>query len=346
MWSGQYNSLLLSLVLASDNSTPMAHIMSEWLDMNAICRLDNAIVSGRVGGLREDFLASLKHWSIFNGLGAGTDSDAFVDWLLLRGITVRVLHPALEERVKRCRIQRHDVVARAALYKRIVTVHPCYRHVPALCDYGNLLIDTGEIAEAEAMYQRVLAIDPDDFTTLNNYGALLSDRGDLVAAEAMYQRGLIGLVIHPDNVTILGNYGVLLMKRGDLASAEAMYQRGVLAEAEAMFQRVLAIHPGHVTTLGNYGVLLDDRGENAAAEAMYQRALAIDPDDVITLNNYGFLLYKRGDFAAAEAMYQRGLVIDPDDVITLGDYGNLLHKRGDLAEAEAMYQRVYDIRSC
>ena len=184
-------SNLLSLILASDFSTPVAHIMSEWLDMDAICRLDNAIVSGQVGGLRDDFLASLKHWSIFNGLGAGTDSDAFVDWLLLRGITVRVLHPALEERVKRIRIeQRDDVVARAALYKRIVTVHPSYRYVPALCDYGVLLHKRGDLAAADAMYQRVLAIDPDDVITLNNYGTLLSKRGDLAAAEAMYQRVL------------------------------------------------------------------------------------------------------------------------------------------------------------
>ncbi len=64
---GKISSNLLALILAKDGSTPVAHIMSEWLDMNAIGRLDNAIVS-RVGGLREVFLESLKHWSIFNGL--------------------------------------------------------------------------------------------------------------------------------------------------------------------------------------------------------------------------------------------------------------------------------------
>ena len=178
MRRGKISSNLLALILAKDGSTPVAHIMSEWLDMNAIGRLDNAIVS-RVGGLREVFLESLKHWSIFNGLGAGTDSDAFVDWLLLRGITVRILHPALEERVNQIWIeQSDDRVARAALYKRIVTIHPCYRHVPALCDYSVLLCHRGDDAAAEAMYQRVLAIDPDHVSTLYNYGTLLDDRGE------------------------------------------------------------------------------------------------------------------------------------------------------------------------
>jgi len=186
MRRGQYCSDLMALILASDGSTPVAHIMSQWLDMNAIAKLDSAIVGGR---LREDFLASLKHWKIFNGLGAGTDSVAFVDWLLLRGITVRVLHPVLQKQVNQLwKEESDDGVARAALYKRIVTVHPCYRHAPTLCDYGDLLIGSGEIAEAEAMYQRALAIDPDDVITLGNYGILLHKRGDLAEAEAMYQR--------------------------------------------------------------------------------------------------------------------------------------------------------------
>jgi len=122
MWRGQYCSKLMVLLLASDNSTPVAHIMSEWLDMNAIARLDSAIMGGP---LREDFLASLKHWKIFNGLGTGTDSVPFVGWLLLRGITVRVLHPILQKRMNllleftpRLLLEvSDDGVARAALYK-------------------------------------------------------------------------------------------------------------------------------------------------------------------------------------------------------------------------------------
>ena len=69
MRRGQYCSNLMALILASDGSTPVAHIMAELLDMNAIAKLDSAIVGGL---LREEFLASLKHWNIFNGLGAGT----------------------------------------------------------------------------------------------------------------------------------------------------------------------------------------------------------------------------------------------------------------------------------
>ena len=236
--------------------------MNELLDMNAIAKLDSAIVGGL---LREEFLASLKHWNIFNGLGAGTDSVAFVDWLLLRGITVRVLHPVQQRRFNRLLIeQRHDDVARAVLYKRIVTVHPLVRSAPALSDYADLLNDRGEIAEADVMYQRALAVDPDHVSTLCNYGILLDKRGENVKAEAMFQRGLS---IDPNHACSLCNYGVLLYKRGDFAAAEAMYQR------------VLAIDPDDVTTLRNYGILLDKRGDFAAAKAMYQgvyqRVLAI-----------------------------------------------------------------------
>ena len=83
-----------------------------------------------------------------------------------------------------------------------------------------MLDERGDDAAAETMYQRVLAIDPDDVNTLHYYGFLLKKRGDIAAAKAMYQRVL---AIDPDHVITLCNYGVLQLERGEHDAAEAEY---------------------------------------------------------------------------------------------------------------------------
>ena len=80
---------------------------------------------------------------------------------------MRILNPSLDERVNRIRIdKRDDDVARASLYNIILTVNPFFRNVHALCDYGDLLIDRGDNAEALAIYHRVLVIDPNCYSAV------------------------------------------------------------------------------------------------------------------------------------------------------------------------------------
>ena len=58
--------------------------------MNDLCRLDTAINNH---GYRQLYHTSLIHWQLFSGIGKGTeDADRYIDWVLLRGIKVRMLH--------------------------------------------------------------------------------------------------------------------------------------------------------------------------------------------------------------------------------------------------------------
>jgi len=48
---------------------------------------------------------------------------------------------------------------------------PC--HVPALCNYGNLLKRLGMFKQAEAMYREALELDPENSNTRYNYSLFL-----------------------------------------------------------------------------------------------------------------------------------------------------------------------------
>ncbi|KAI9890869.1 MAG: hypothetical protein M1814_003508 [Vezdaea aestivalis] len=203
---------------------------------------------------------------------------------------------------------------------------------------------------------------PDNSTELlasfNKLGNLYLDQGRLAEAEAMFTRALAGFEKalgqdHTSTLNTVNNLGNLYQKQGRLAEAEAKYTRAL-----AGFEKALG--PNHTSTLNtvnNLGNLYQEQGRLAEAEAKYTRALAEfekapGPDHTSALkivNNLGNLYQKQGRLAEAEAMYTRAIsgyekALGRDHTSTLEtvyNLGNLFYKNQDrLADAEAMYTRA------
>ena len=60
----------------------------------------------------------------------------------------------------------------------------------------------GRIAEAEALYAQILAIDPNNAETYSNLGMILKDRGELPEATACYRKTLALKPDHAPRTTI------------------------------------------------------------------------------------------------------------------------------------------------
>jgi len=230
------------------------------------------------------------------------------------------------------------------------------------------LADSGDLASAEPVYRRALAIDektlgpdhPHVARDLNNLAELLRARGDYTAAEPLYRRALainekaFG-PDHPDVAADLNNLAGLLQVRGDLAATEPLYRRALAINEKALGPD----HPLVAADLNNLAALLRDKGDLATAEPLYRRALAINekalgPDHPLVgtdLNNLALLLRDKGDLAAAEPLFRRALAIDekalgPDHPDVARDLNNLalvLRTKGDLATAEPLYRRAIAI---
>jgi tetratricopeptide (TPR) repeat protein len=235
----------------------------------------------------------------------------------------------------------------------------------ALHKLGNLYINQGKLAEAEAMYSRALqgkeeALGPKHTSTVdtvNNLGLLYAHQGKLAEAEAMYSRALQGYEEalgpkHTSTLQTVNNLGLLYADQGKLAEAEAMYSRALQGCKEAL-------GPKHTLTLiivNNLGLLYADQGKLAEAEAMFRRALqgyeeALEPKHTLTLqtvNNLGLLYAHQGKLAEAEAMYSWALqgyeealgLKHTSTLNTVDNLGLLYADQGKLAEAEAMYSRA------
>jgi tetratricopeptide (TPR) repeat protein len=127
----------------------------------------------------------------------------------------------------------------------------------------------------EAMYARVLAVDPSHVTTLQHYGNLLMRlRKNYTGAEAMYSRVLS---VVPDHVPALCNYGNLLHNH-----------LGEWNKAETVYKRALALQPNHTTTLSNYGLFLQNVKGDLAAAAL-QVFLSLSLSLSLSLTHYIYI---------------------------------------------------------
>ncbi len=147
----------------------------------------------------------------------------------------------------------------------------------------------GRMAEAEALYRRALAADPDTPDALHLLGVLAAQAGREAEAVPLMARALALRPDHPETRLNLGN---------------ALRTLGRLDEAATHYRQALASRPDLVEAYTGLGQVLYQGNRLDEAEACYRRALAFRPDDAITHKNLGWTLLKRGELAEGFREYQ------------------------------------------
>jgi Tfp pilus assembly protein PilF len=151
--------------------------------------------------------------------------------------------------------RRGDPSKAATMYLRAIEAAP--DQVQHLAGYVNLLIDQGDLDQAEIYFDRAVDLAPE---LLRHYAMFLVRRDKLEAADAVYRRAVERV---PPDAEDLGMYALFLARdREDLAAARDMYDRAIEAD------------PQNANNLGNYALLTllqDDRGK---AIGLIDQALA------------------------------------------------------------------------
>jgi predicted TPR repeat methyltransferase len=114
-----------------------------------------------------------------------------------------------------------------------------------------------KFGEAEALYRRIVTIEPNNWEAHNNLGNLLADRDELAGSVAAYQRAL---AINPHYAEGHSNLGSVLRESGDLESAVASYRRA------------LELNADHAGVHFNLGTALIEQGKPDEGETEYRRA--------------------------------------------------------------------------
>lgn len=163
-------------------------------------------------------------------------------------------------------------------------------------NYGNALMDRGQLAKAAQKYEAALAQQPGFLSALVNLGAVRARTGNLDEAIRHLEQAVAQAPNVPDARRNLGiAYGEI----------------GRLAESLEQFDIVARLRPDSARAHNDLGMAFANLGRMDEAIAHYDRALAIDPDHADAHYNRGLALERKGLPAKAEVEYARALAIDP-----------------------------------
>jgi len=129
-----------------------------------------------------------------------------------------------------------------------------------------------------------------------------------------------------------------------LAEGLHLHQAGRLADAEALYRRVLAADPANAPALHLLGALANQVGQHAAAVELISQAVSIEPTAASYHSNLGVAHQHLGQFAQALGCYGQALALQPDHVDALNNQGVLLQALGRIPEAIVSFERSLKLR--
>jgi tetratricopeptide (TPR) repeat protein len=201
------------------------------------------------------------------------------------------------------------------------------KHATALAQ-AQAHFQKGNLAEAEAACERLLAKRPSDFDTLYLLGAIRHSQGRLPEALDALARALKTNSRSPE---VLFNHGMILANLNRLAESLDSYDRAV------------SLKPDWAEAQCNRGrVLLDlDRADEALP--CFEAAIRLKPDFVDALNGQGSALVALGKPDQAVEALDHALRLAPTNAHALFNLGSALTRLGKYEEALASYEKAIAI---
>jgi tetratricopeptide (TPR) repeat protein len=214
-----------------------------------------------------------------------------------------------------------------SLYKKIVAAQP--DHFDSLHLLSVIAYERGEFASALDQIDRLLARDPGHSLALNHRGLTLTALKRFEEALASYDRAI---AVQPD-------YAEAFLNRGDV-----LVDLKRLQDALTSFDRAIEIRPDYAEAFCHRGVVLAQLQRPDDALACHDRAIELRPSYADAFYNRGVVLHERKRFAEALTSYDRALALRPDYVEALYNRGLVLYELKAPEEALASFDRVLALR--
>jgi predicted TPR repeat methyltransferase len=217
----------------------------------------------------------------------------------------------------------------------------------------------GRLAEAEAGYRHVLAVDPDHPDALHWLGVIRHQCGDHGEAVVLMSRAI---ALRGDTYKYHYNRAAAFQAQGRWDDALAGYRAAArlaptvaavgvalagllhrlnrLDEATTAYRAVLEQTPEDSAVLFALGGVFQAQGLLEDAEESYRRGLDHRPDHVPTLVNLGTVLHARGRFDQAEDCHRRAATLEPGFAPAHLNLGIALQAQGRVFDAAKSYRRA------
>jgi tetratricopeptide (TPR) repeat protein len=170
--------------------------------------------------------------------------------------------------------------------------------VSALWTRGVDLDKSGDFKAETAVWQQIIALDPQDSPAYVNLSAALRKQERCAEAEAAVRQAI---QLDPKNSYAERELGYVL--------ADAMVQR--YAEAVVAFRQAVQLNPNDAYAAQELGLLLAAQHQYADSEKALRQAVQSDPTNSLSEYQLGNALKAQDRYAEAEAEYRKALTLSP-----------------------------------
>ena len=218
----------------------------------------------------------------------------------------------------------------------------------------------GRVADAEAVYRKIVATQPDHFDSLHLLAVIHHQRGE--HREAVRQID-VALTINPYFAAAHNNRGNALkeLKRAieinpgavsPYISMSGIYLRqGRWDDGISVLRKVIELKPSF-NAYTNLGTAYFYLGRYPEAIEMNKKAVEMNPDDQILVGNLADAYRQAGEWETAQAMYTRAielayreLEVNPRDATALGALAVYYARKGEKRGKEQALQLIARARS-
>ena len=241
-------------------------------------------------------------------------------------------------------LQAHDVEASLARLRQAASL--CGDRAAPRLTLAEVLLDRGDIDEAEALFRAVAEQDAADARALLGLGTVALQRNDVDAALRYLRRAAERAprsgVVH---TALLQAY----RRRGDDKAVEE--ERRIVAELpttrnwpDAALELIGAVWTGQRARMTQI-TELDRHGYHAEAVTAARKAVEVYPESAVARLVLGEMLNRNGETAAAEPVLREAIRMDPRRAKAHCELGFALQQQRRLREAVASYQQALQLQA-
>jgi tetratricopeptide (TPR) repeat protein len=187
----------------------------------------------------------------------------------------------------------------------------------------------GQLAQAEAIYRQVLAVQPNQPDALHLLGLLAHQAGRQEVAIELIRRAI---ALNPNAAEFHMHLGASLGAAGKMD------------EAVAAYQRALQINPNHPQALANLGITLIHMKRLDQAVDTLRRAVKLRPDSAEVHNNLGDALHGSGETEEAIAHFRKAIELNPNFADAHNNLSGALGRKGLLDESIHHARRAIELK--
>ena len=204
-------------------------------------------------------------------------------------------------------------------------------YAEAHSNLGNTLHELDRLDEAEASYNKAIALKPDYAEAYSNLGNTLHELGRLDKAETSCRQAI---ALKPDFATAHNNLG------------NTFHEQGRLDEAEASYRQAITLTPDFSEAHKNLGIALSELGRLDEAEASLKKAITLKPNKFAdAYDQLGFILQKKGEFDEAEVCFKKWSSLEPKTIPKTLSKGTIFFKQGSFEQALSAFENYDDAMS-